>query len=349
MAIKTMKKNSLLLYFEIYKEKFFKITLLSIIYAAGVSVLTGVSVGLSQLLFVVLKLSPYFAPLAWLPMILLGPLTAVVIRPMRDFARREPGFLADMMKTSLKSNWKQSLLIAFIQYLLFWVLYIALPFYYTAVTVTSDSSHLFYSIGFGVTCFVTAVIIFISYYIYIMCVTLDLKFRALCKNAGIFAFLCLPRNLLLTLILGAFIALFAVFFVYSAVWQNAIIWGFFIVFFIALFFGFILYTIAYFTFPVIKRYILDPYYKEHPELTAEGEDIPKAASAIDYTAKAPEEKPQSEYVYHNGRLIHRSALEEQNVFADRPEWDNYKGNSNGGEPKQASGAKPKGSKLRKKL
>ena len=311
-----MQKNSLLKYFEIYKDKFFKILALNVIYFTVLTVLIIASFGLSQLLFGVLGLSPYLTPLATLPLIALGPLTAAVMKICRDFVREEPGFFVQDFKNALKSNAKQSTVIALAQYIVVWGLYVGIPFYYSAMTQTEGGANIVYTIGLGVCLFVALMLLFMSYYLYMMCVTLKLKIRELFKNSAIFSFLCLLKNILLTVILGIF--LFAVYelVVYTIMWKNAFMWGFMILFFMLLFFGFVFYTIAFFTFPSIKKYILDPYYEKHPELTAQGDtELEPTGGEIDFTADDSEAE-QSEYVYLNGRLVHRSSLNTEAIFDD---------------------------------
>lgn len=317
MAKKTLEKNSILLYFETFKEKFFKIVLLNIIYFCVLSVLLIASFGLAYLLFDVLGLSNLLAPIATLPLILMAPLTAAVMRILCDFVRGEPGFFAEDFKRALKINFKQSIVIGIVQYVVVWLLYIAIRYYYAGTSYYQGGMYYFFLFGLGVSFFVALMLVFMSFYLYPMCVTLSLKLREIFKNAAIFSFLCLGKNLLLLIIVGAFVALMYQLVIYTIALKNALVWGLVIVIFMAFFFGFIFYTVAYFVFPSIKKYVLDPYYKEHPELTVEGSKKDKADAAdIDYIGES-DQKPESEYVYINGRLVHHSSLNEQAVFSDK--------------------------------
>ncbi len=150
MAQKTLEKNAFLTYFDIYKDKFFKIVILNILYFSVLTILLIASFGLSYLLFDVLKLTAYLAPVALLPMIGMGPATAVFIKLCRDFVRREPGFLMAYMKNAFIRNWKQSLIIGIVQYIVIFGLYIAIPFYYSAMNNTEGAVHIFYMVGLGV-------------------------------------------------------------------------------------------------------------------------------------------------------------------------------------------------------
>ena len=314
MAKKTLEKNSLLKYFEIYKEKFFKIVILSAIYFTAVTLLLIISMALSNLMFEVLHLNNYLTPVAFLPLIVLGPITAAVIKLCRDFVRGEPSFMAEDFKLAFKRNWKQSTVIAIFQYVVIWVLYIAIPFYYNAMNATKDGESIFFTFGLGISLFVALIFIFMSYYLYMMCVTLTLKIRELFKNAAIFSFLCLLRNILLTIILGAFLALVFTLCLYTIQLKNALLYGIMIMFFMIIFFGFILYTVSFFTFPPIKKYILDPYYEKNPTLTAEGDNT-EISPDTDYSNDDINSE-NSEFVYINGRMVHRSAVNAEKIFSD---------------------------------
>ncbi|MBP5618176.1 MAG: hypothetical protein J6X61_03390, partial [Clostridia bacterium] len=159
-------------------------------------------------------------------------------------------------------------------------------------------------IGF-VLCLVLAyVVVSMSFYVGIMQVTLDTTFRKVLKNAFYFSVICLWRNLFMILISVLWFLLF--FFAYIFGMANPVIMSLTFTFLIIVFFSFWFYFISYMTYPSILKYIVDPYYaklkKDKEEAKAEE---PEEA----------EEKPP-EYVYHNGRMVHRSVLEQEQLFTD---------------------------------
>ena len=82
-------------------------------------------------------------------------------------------------------------------------------------------------------------------------------------------------------------------------------------------FSITLYIIAFFTFPPIKKHILDPYYKSHPEETSEQiESSIQSDELEDDDKSANEDKNLPEYVYHNGRMVHRSIFEKEKLVDD---------------------------------
>lgn len=312
MAIKTMEKNSILKYFEILKDKFFKIVLLNIIFFTVLTLLLVAIMGISAAMTSFFgEISDLWTLLTFSPLILLGPVFAAIMKMLRDYVREEPGFFVEDFKKAFKDNFKQSIIISTLQYVVIWIIIISIRFYYAL----SDQG-IFYTIGLGVTIFVALAVFVASYYLYMMTVTLKLKIKEIIKNSFIFAMLCFLRNILLTIILVFWIIINA-FLVYLAIVSGSgLVYGLVISVFMVLAFGIAFYTIAFFTFPPIKKYILDPYYEEHPEETSKAILDKPNADEIDYNAEEVE-KELPEFVYHNGKMVHRSALEEESVFSDQ--------------------------------
>lgn len=311
MAVNTLEKNSVLKYFEILKDKFFKILLLNAIFFTVFTLLLVSVMGINAAVTSIFgQISDVWTILTFSPFILLGPVIAAIIKMMRDYVREEPGFFLQDLKKAFKDNFKQSLVIAILQYVVIWVIIIAASFYYSLL-----DNGAFYTIGLGVTIFVALAVLVASYYVYMMTVTLKLKIREIIKNSFIFTMLCFLRNILLTVILAIW-ALFNAFLAYLAITSgNSLVYGLVICVFMVLTFGIAFYTIAFFTFPPIKKYILDPYYEEHPEESSKSVLDKPNADEIDYNAEDVE-KELPEFVYHNGKMVHRSAFEEENVFSD---------------------------------
>lgn len=311
MAIQTMEKNSVLKYFEILKDKIFKIMLLNAIFFTVLSLLLVAVMGISYAVTSIFgNVSDLWTLLTFSPIVLIGPVMAAIMKLMRDYVREEPGFFLEDLKKAFKDNFKQSLIISIFYYVAVWVVIIAARFYYSF-----SGNGIFYTIGLGITIFVALAILVSGYYVYMMTVTLKLKIKELIKNSLIFTMLCFLRNVLLTILLAAWV-IFNAFLVYLAITSgNAFVYGIVICVFMVLTFGIMFYTIAYFTFPPIKKYILDPYYEAHPLESSKSVTDKPNADDIDYNAHE-EEKELPEFVYHNGKMVHRSALEAENVFSD---------------------------------
>ena len=123
-----------------------------------------------------------------------------------------------------------------------------------------------------------------KYYIPMMIITFKLSLKQVFKNSLIFAFAGLKRNLLISLVL---ILCYAVGFL--LVWGLGYI-GITIVLFlyILIFPAFRSLLIQYNVFPLIKKHMIDPYYKEHP---GEDKDAKRALNIEDEEDTADEEAP----------------------------------------------------------
>lgn len=302
MAIKTLETNSVFKYFEILKDKFFKIVILNSIFFTAFTLILMIIMALSSLIESTFgKISNVFDILIALPFILLGPVTAAIMKVMRDFVREVPGFFWQDFKSAFKSNFKQSIIIALFQYILVWTIIIAGQFYWQL-----SKESVIGTIGLGVTAFVGIALLAASYYLYMMTVTLKLSIKEIIKNSFIFTMLCFLKNILLTVILAVWLLIVAYFIMIAIYSANALLYGLAICLLMTLAFGIIFYNVAFFTFPSIKKYILDPYYEEHEEESSKSVASTNGSS----------EKDLPEFVYYNGKMVHRNALKEEKVFND---------------------------------
>ncbi|MDR1892247.1 MAG: hypothetical protein LBQ48_04500 [Oscillospiraceae bacterium] len=297
-------KNRFFVFWEVLFRKFWKIVLVNLLFFAFLLPVAAACWGLI-VLFAGLGLNTMFSVLAFFPAILMGPVTAGVMRLTRDFAREEPVFLWSDFKQTVRNNFKRSLAIAALQYLAALALWAAVPFYYA-----NSSGNFLFLILFFLSLLVCFLVLFMSFYVYIMQVTLNLTFKKLLKNAALFSMLCLFKNLLITLVTLAVTVLFA-----SALLIGNLGIPIFTVLFGGLYFGLVFFVISFVTFPSIQRYIITPYYESHPEETARAVTDKKALPGGGEEENAEEpERPLPEYVYENGRMVHRSVIE--NTFED---------------------------------
>ena len=234
------------------------------------------------------------------PVILLSPVHLMMFRVTKDYVQGNPSFMFSDMWDTLKKNWWQSLVLGVLTYLAFAVVGVSLMWYWSFFY----SSWLF-RIGF-VLCLVLAyVVVSMSFYVGIMQVSLDMNLRKVIKNAFYFSVICLWRNLFMILVTVLWFLLF--FFAYIFGMAYPVIMSLTFTFLIIAFFSFWFYFISYMTYPSLLKYIVDPYYAALKEKEAEKKE--QAAEE-----DAPDEEP--EYVYHNGRMVHRSVLEQEQLFND---------------------------------
>lgn len=158
---------------------------------------------------------------------------------MREMIRGNPVFLFSDFKYAVKKNFKQGFGMGIIDFIILAILV------YDFANMPSNSIMYFLILGVAFIYFI------MRFYLYLMLITFDMKITKMFKNALIFVVLGVKRNLLAILWLIVMMALnFAIFVLYMPLG---------IALPILYFFSFSTFTTAYAAYPVIKKYMIDPY------------------------------------------------------------------------------------------
>ncbi len=176
----------------------------------------------------------------------------------RNLARDKHSFGVSDFYETIKKNWKQALPAGIINTVITLLLGFAIYFYIFGKDLLS-----ILGFGFSVALFITFT--FMKYHVWLMIITFkDLTLKNIYKNSFLFVFLNFKVNFLIGItelaITIGLILLFAV--PYYIVWTISLFLAVFIVP------GFINLMRQTLIFPKVKKYMIDPYYEEHP-----GEDI----------------------------------------------------------------------------
>jgi len=261
--------------------------------------------------------------LCFASVILLGPIKLGITRLTRDYVREEPTFLLSDLWDTVKKNWWQSFVISFIEYIAISCAIISVIWYSTYA-----NGGIFFIIGLAGSLFLSYVFISMHFYVPMMQVTLDLNLRKIYKNAFYFTVICMLKNVGMILVGALMIALvFVLLFIFGQAYY--LVTSLTVTFLLIMAFSFWFYFVSYNTYPAIKKYVIDPFYnKQNDESTDESEQAEEIAdeSTINQPTVDTEENKQEEnnnidetlpeYVYHNGRMVHRSVLEQENLFDD---------------------------------
>ena len=167
---------------------------------------------------------------------------------LRSIIRGEPAFLFSDYFYAIKKNMKQAFFVGLIDFVIIAVLAFDIYSFYAM------SSGFMSDIVFCILCGIAIIYLVMRFYIYLMLITFDLKISKLFKNALIFTALGIKRNLmaLLGIVLVDIIALAMLFMITSV----GIILPF------VYYFALTTFMSAYAAYPVIKQYMIDPYYNE---------------------------------------------------------------------------------------
>lgn len=266
------KKKTFIVFFETFFRNFWKLVTINLIYSI-ISVF-GITNGLAN---------------------------AGITNVARNLARDKHSFgLSDFFDT-LKKNWKQALPAGIINLLV----YIILLFDFYFFSSFDKSANTSAVIGIGISLCILLIFTFMNYFIWTLMITFKFSLKQIYSNSFRFALINLKGNLICFFSLLATYALFiAVLFLLQKFWVLVLLVELLI--FVLFFHGFKFLLIQYCIFPSVKKYIIDPYYKEHPE-----DDIEKRR---DLGLEIEEdEKPEEPKYDENGELIE---VDSENVFTD---------------------------------
>ena len=198
-----------------------------------------------------------------IPVITNGFANVGITHVARNTARDKHSFgLSDFFDT-IKKNKKQALIAGIINSVVYTLMIINLVFYWFF------TKGFVQSVGFG---FVMAIFFLFSvmnYYLWTLIITFDFKLKQAYMNSFRFVFVNLKYNLLcffiIALVFVAAIALLVIFpnFFFAILPIEIILY-------MTIFPAFKALLVQFCTFHSIKKYIIDPYYEEHPD-----EDIEK--------------------------------------------------------------------------
>lgn len=243
------QKKEFVLFFEIYFRKFWKLVTANLLYV-----------------------------LFSLPLVTCGLADAGITFITRNYAREKFAFVWEDYRDTIKKNWKQALPIGIINLVITFILIFDISFFYGSGEGVSGI------IMLALILFVAVVFAFMRYYIPLLQITFKLSIKQIYKDSLLLAAVGMKRNIIITLVLAAWYVL-----AYLLLQVNLAI-GLIIVALAYLFIfpAFRSFLIQFCIFPVVKKHIIDPYYRDHPE-----EDIDKRRGLNLETEKSPEEQEES--------------------------------------------------------
>jgi uncharacterized membrane protein YesL len=200
----------------------------------------------------------------------------------RNLARDTHSFGISDFWDTIKSNWKRALCIGLLNTLVSFLLIFGILFYYNSEGLIADLG-----LGFLVLCFV--LFSFMQFYIWFLVVTFRLSVTKIYKNAFLLSVVGIGRNLfagvLILTVYAALVFLVILFRHFIALFLAGIVATFILP-------GFQHLLIQFTIFPVVQKYMIDPYYEAHPD-----EDISLRRNLSLDTKEQPGEK--QEPVFHD--------------------------------------------------
>ena len=217
-----------------------------------------------------------------LPVLTNGLAAAGITNVTRNIARDKHSFGTSDFLETISKNWKQALPAGIINTLIYIILSFDIYFFYIS------AKGLMSTIGLGISLCMLFVFTVMQYYIWTLIITFNFKLKQVYKNSFKFVFINMKMNLLCFFaILLVYAVNIAVIFLLQSYFLVVI--TFELLIYILTFPSFRYLLVQFCTFPSIKKYIIDPYYAEHPD-----EDIEKRQNLGIEVEKKTEPKPDGE-------------------------------------------------------
>ncbi len=314
------EKSTLAKYFIVYGRRYTKFMQLNLIFLLPLIAALALMVGLFILpvqhmaMTVPLVNNWQITVDLWLthvmtiPLFLLAPFWGGLMVVSRRMASEEYCFIWSEYWKGVKDNFKQFLANGIITYVFFAVTSLS-AMYYNALTAESW----LYAVLLTIVLCLSLVFVFAQYYVNMLIVSVNQPLKHIYKNALLLAILGLWRNLLLTVLLAVLLvgSVFALLF-------NMLSGLILIVIMIFFLFSFMSYTLSFICYPVVKKYVHQPYLDSIAPKPEKEETEEEFLEKMRLQAEKEDEQPK--YIYVNGRLIKNEEYVEKEddiVFTDR--------------------------------
>lgn len=198
-----------------------------------------------------------------LPQITSGLANVGITHVARNTARDKHSFgISDFFDT-IKKNWRQALPSGIINTVINIIVLFDIYFFYTSTTGVINI------IGLAISLSILVIFNMMNYFLWTLMITFKFNLKQIYKNSFNFSVINLKGNTICFLSLLLVYAIYiGIIFLFQKHWIFVLTIELFIYFITFPAFKFLL--IQYCCFPAIKKYIIDPYYEEHPD-----EDIEK--------------------------------------------------------------------------
>lgn len=260
------RKKGIKLFFDIFFRKFWKLLEINLLYSlffiplilalASFVFLPEISMGLSIAAVVICLLGF---------MITIGPATAGVMKIMRCYLIEKHSFIVRDFFRAFRRCFKKAAIIGFIDCIVVISVYASLKVYPMMASVYHNK--VFY-VPMTITLSLALAVMMMNFFVYLMLIATNLSLKNLLKNSFALAFISLKSNIII--VLTSLITGFAMLLIF--IYLNPVFW-IILPFFPA---AFLLFVTAFNSYPVIQKYVINPYYTSigeiNPELLNESDE-----------------------------------------------------------------------------
>ena len=261
-------------FFEIYFRRFWKIMTLNILYFIFfIPFFAGMTIAFSESIDSNLKILGLIA-IGLIIVLTFGPATAGFVKVVRNYSQERNAFLWSDFAKAFKQNYVQAFIMGIID------LVFAAGFVIAIVSYNDwASKNTAMYIPFIITLSCMLVFVMMHFYIYLLIVSTNLSFKNILKNSFLLVGVSL-KKCVFTLVVAALIVLLIVF-LYP--------YSFFVIPFIPL--SLLCFLICFNCYPVIREYVIDPYYAKRGEENPEDTYLKDTEEEAVFEDKGGQEQP----------------------------------------------------------
>lgn len=248
------KKKPFFKFWEQFAGKFWKLITLNFVYF----VTSGLAFIVAGFLASVQTENFNFLLISFPVIILFGPATAAASQVVRKFTLEKPIFMMDEYKTAFKKNFKQALPVGIFDVFFISAFLYGIMFYGEALDRDPSIKNYVMII---ISTAIAAYFLMAHFYIYLEIVSLTLPLGKIIKNALLLTVMGIKVNIISFVVWVALILLIVFLLPYSVFALPVLP------------FGWLFFLCAFNSYPVIQKYIINPFYEaqglKNPELPEE--------------------------------------------------------------------------------
>ena len=216
--------------------------------------------------------------------VIIGPATAAHTKILKNFIMEKPTFLAHEFFHTFRTEFKHACIVGVLDCVL--ACCISAAFYVYPRLIEQTGSKMFYVL-FAITLSIGVIALLMNFYIFPMLVSTNLSLKNVLKNSLALSVVALKTNIITILVLAAVIAVYVLVLMFVNI-RYSMILLFLLPVMPASWLGLV---ITFQSYPVIQKYIINPYYEQRGEVNPElAQTVTDEEEAV-FEDRGGEEKP----------------------------------------------------------
>ena len=276
------KKKGIFRFFEIFGRKFWKLFELNLLYFLSFLPV----IGAVALFFAVDSQLGTILAAACLVLfaVIIGPATAAHTKILKNFIMEKPTFLAHEFFHTFRTEFKHACIVGVLDCVL--ACCISAAFYVYPRLIEQTGSKMFYVL-FAITLSIGVIALLMNFYIFPMLVSTNLSLKNVLKNSLALSVVAMKTNSITILVLAAVIAVYVLVLMFVNI-RYSMILLFLLPVMPASWLGLV---ITFQSYPVIQKYIINPYYEQRGEVNPELAQTVTDGEETVFEDRGGEEKP----------------------------------------------------------